>query len=161
SSSIPFTSIRRSSAGRSIPARRQSTPRPVLLMPHWHSPATAPLACNRRILLPTGRWPMSGDYEVGYKKPPKATQFKKRQSRNRRGRPKGTKNLKTDLLEEMQEQIRVREGSREGKISKQRAMVKSLTAQAIKGNARATNVALGLLLRLTHTDTTTEPAVDL
>jgi len=104
---------------------------------------------------------MSGDYEVGYKKPPKATQFKKGQSGNRRGRPKGTKNLKADLLEEMQEQIRVREGNREKKISKQRGIVKNLAAQAFKGNVRAANTLLGYVYRLTHADATTEPAVDL
>jgi len=104
---------------------------------------------------------MSSEYEVGYRKPPKATQFKKGQSGNSRGRPKGTKNLKTDLIEEMQEQILVREGTRERKISKQRAMLKSLAAQAIKGNTKATSVVLGLLYRLTHADATIGPAVDL
>ena len=39
--------------------------------------------------------------EVGYRKPPKATQFKQGQSGNPHGRPKGTKNLKTDLIEEL------------------------------------------------------------
>ena len=39
------------------------------------------------------------EYDVGYKKPPKRTQFKPGQSGNPRGRPKGTKNLKTDLAE--------------------------------------------------------------
>ena len=52
----------------------------------------------------------------------------------------------------MQEQIRVREGNREKKLSKQRAMLKSLTAQAIKGNTKATNVVIGLLYRLTHAE---------
>jgi Family of unknown function (DUF5681) len=104
---------------------------------------------------------MSGDFDVGYKKPPKRTQFRKGQSGNPQGRPKGTKNLKTDLIEEMQEQILVREGSRERKISKQRAMLKSMAAQAIKGNTKATSIVLGLLYRLTHADATNEPAGDL
>ena len=75
---------------------------------------------------------MATDYEVGYKKPPKQSQFKQGQSGNPRGRPKGTKNLKTDLLEELGEQILVREGSRTRKISKQRAMLKNLIAQTLK-----------------------------
>jgi hypothetical protein len=42
----------------------------------------------------------SGDYQVGYGKPPKHTQFKPGKSGNPQGRPKGTKNLKTDLIAE-------------------------------------------------------------
>ena len=37
----------------------------------------------------------SGSYEVGYGKPPKHTRFPKGQSGNLKGRPKGSKNLKT------------------------------------------------------------------
>ena len=45
--------------------------------------------------------PLSSDYEVGYGKPPEHTRFQPGRSGNPRGRPKGTKNLKTDLVEEL------------------------------------------------------------
>ena len=85
---------------------------------------------------------------VGYRRPPVSTRFKPGQSGNPNGRPKGTLNLRTDLKEELAERIRLREGDRELKVSKQRAMLKALVAKALKGDARAANVLLGLVSRL-------------
>lgn len=91
---------------------------------------------------------MPGDYKVGYGRPPIETRFAKGRSGNPRGRPRGTKNLKTDLQEELRERITVREQGGERRYSKQRALVKSLTAKAIKGDARAANVLINMIHRL-------------
>jgi hypothetical protein len=77
------------------------------------------------------------DYEVGYGKPPRATRFKPGQSGNPQGRPSGTRNLATDLHDELNEKITVREGTATRAISKQRAMVKSMMNAALKGDMRA------------------------
>jgi len=77
------------------------------------------------------------DYDVGYGKPPKDTQFKKGQSGNPNGRPKNTKNFKTDLKEELSELVQVTEGGVSRSMSKQRALVKSAINRAISGNDRA------------------------
>ena len=54
----------------------------------------------------------------------------------------------TDLREEMNEKITIREGADERPVSKQRALVKSLTAKAIKGDTRAANLLLSMILRI-------------
>jgi hypothetical protein len=91
---------------------------------------------------------MAEDYAVGYGRPPKHGQFEKGRSGNPKGRPKGTRNLATDLEEELSALILVREGTQSKHISKQRAMVKALLAKAIKGDTKAINIALSLMCRL-------------
>lgn len=86
--------------------------------------------------------------KVGYRKPPAKTRFKPGQSGNLNGRPKVSVNLKTDLRSELSEKIRIREGERSLKVSKQRAMLKALVAKALKGDARAANVVLTLVGKL-------------
>jgi hypothetical protein len=90
----------------------------------------------------------NNDSKVGYRRPPVNTRFQPGQSGNARGRPKGTANLRSDLRDEMSELIRVREGERNLKVSKQRAMLKALVAKALKGDARAANVVLSLVSKL-------------
>jgi hypothetical protein len=98
---------------------------------------------------------MSRDNKVGYAQPPKATRFKAGRSGNPKGRPKGSLNLATDLAAELGELITVREDGRARRISKQRALIKSLMAKALQGDARASAALLGLYGRLI-----TEPPED-
>mgnify|MGYP000335884250 CR=1 FL=1 len=77
------------------------------------------------------------DYEVGYKRPPKHTQFKPGQSGNKSGRKKGCRNIKTDLVEELSEIIVVQENGKEKRASKQRIFLKQLCNNAIKGDDKA------------------------
>ena len=84
-------------------------------------------------------------YDVGYKKPPKATQFQKGRSGNVKGRSRGTKNFKTDLQEELFEQVRVTEGGRTVVLTKQRALVKRLVESSLKGSIPATQLLTRLI----------------
>jgi hypothetical protein len=95
---------------------------------------------------------MSKDYKVGFGRPPRHTQFKPGQSGNPAGRPKGTKNLRTDLGEELAEKITVTENGRQLVISKQRAMLKSLLAKAMKGETAAARALINLIVGLEQAD---------
>lgn len=87
-------------------------------------------------------------YDVGFGKPPKHTQFKKGQSGNPKGKPKGHKNFKTDLMDELSEQISIQENGKQRKITKQRALIKSSVAKGIKGDAKAANSVFGMILKI-------------
>ncbi len=98
----------------------------------------------------------SRPYAVGYGKPPVQSRFKPGQSGNPRGRPRGTRNLKTDLVEELSETLMVTENGRPRRISKQRAMVKALTARALKGDTRAAGLLVEMIAKTMGLDPTTE-----
>jgi hypothetical protein len=50
---------------------------------------------------------------VGYKRPPREHQFRPGQSGNPSGRPKGARNFKSELREELGELVTIRDGERE------------------------------------------------
>lgn len=77
------------------------------------------------------------EYEVGYGRPPKRTQFRKGQSGNPKGRPKGAKGLNASLKRELESKITIREGNREIRVSKAEAMAKRLATSALKGDMKA------------------------
>jgi len=82
----------------------------------------------------------NGKYEIGYGKPPKHTQFKG--CGNLKGRPKGSKNVKTELRQELAEKIMVNEGGKTKKVTKQRALIKALVNKGLKGDVRAAEAVL-------------------
>lgn len=77
---------------------------------------------------------------LGYKNPPKHSQFKKGTSGNSKGRPKRRSSLIADLLSELEETVSVTEAGRTKRITKQRLLAKALTTAAIRGNTQAFKV---------------------
>jgi len=86
-----------------------------------------------------------GDYDVGYGKPPKHSQFKKGQSGNPNGRSQGAKNFTTDLREELNEKVPVRENGKVKKLTKQRAILKTLVSKAMSGDGRAADIVFKMV----------------
>jgi hypothetical protein len=82
---------------------------------------------------------------TGYKKPPQHAQFKQGQSGNLKGRPKGSRNLSTELRAELKERISISEGGVKRMVSKQRGLVKTLYARSIKGDGKAMDQILKLI----------------
>jgi hypothetical protein len=86
------------------------------------------------------------DEEVGFGKPPKETRFKKGQSGNPKGRPKGAKNLATIVAEVCREKVRVKgENGASYYITKIEAIMKQLTNQAARGDMKATRMFFAML----------------
>jgi hypothetical protein len=79
---------------------------------------------------------MSEESDVGYGKPPKHSQFKKGESGNPRGRPKGSKNLTTLIKRELDSRITVEQNGKKRKIRRKEALVKSFVNDALKGKDR-------------------------
>jgi hypothetical protein len=89
--------------------------------------------------------PSDSSGSSGYKKPPRLTQFKKGQSGNPRGRPKGSKSLATVAQEELVAKAFYTEnGIRKG-ISKDRAMLRHLVNKAAAGDYKAIPPLLKML----------------
>lgn len=99
---------------------------------------------------------MSDDDEVGYRRPPKHGRFKKGRSGNPKGRPKGTKNFRTILQEQLAEPVSVRENGKVTRVSTQHAALMKLRAKALNGDQRALDHLLALAERYALEDAADE-----
>lgn len=86
-------------------------------------------------------------YEIGYRRPPASGQFKKGQSGNKKGRPKGSKNFLTLLEHELSQTITVNENGKKKTISRMQAMVKRMVADALQGNLKSLMALVEILRR--------------
>ncbi|MBE7204544.1 MAG: hypothetical protein INR70_43050 [Parafilimonas terrae] len=94
----------------------------------------------------------TGDYEVGYGRPPPHTRFKPGQSGNPKGRAKGARDVKTFLEEalrqEFLEKVTIVEGGKRRTMTKLQVIVKTNANKAAKGEGRPLRELLALAHRL-------------
>src|SRR5690348_10149015 len=136
SSSTPRTSMSRCAGGNARPAARHDMPRCRARSPSWPSSAGWAMAEKNA---------SASTYDVGFGKPPRATQFQKGQSGNARGRPKGSKNFEHEVKAAFGRKIVIQESGRARRITIGQAMLMKLTAKAVGGDMGALRLAIGLL----------------
>jgi hypothetical protein len=74
---------------------------------------------------------------VGYRHPPKQSQFAKGRSGNPNGRPKGVRNFATVIEAELNTKIPITENGKRRSISKREAVAKQLVNRAASGDTKA------------------------
>ena len=96
-----------------------------------------PTKCN-------GFMTMAGEYEVGYRRPPKTTRFKPGQSGNPKGRPAKARNFKSDVKKTLETPIRLVKDGKPQTVSTQEGLLLRLREKALKGDARSLDLLLEL-----------------
>jgi hypothetical protein len=99
------------------------------------------------------------DSAGGYKRPPERTRFKSGQSGNPQGRPKGTRNLKTDLTALMKKRVAIREDGELRRVSRQEALLLSLFEKAVRGDVKASAQIITMLMKMDIHTTPPKPDV--
>jgi Family of unknown function (DUF5681) len=84
----------------------------------------------------------TGDYDVGYCRPPIHCRYEKGKSGNPKGRTKGRRNVKTELREIVNKKFKVREGETEHKLSLVGANVLAHGVKGAKGDVRSASLFL-------------------
>jgi hypothetical protein len=82
--------------------------------------------------------------EIGFGKPPKHTQFRKGQSGNPKGRPKGSKNINVLIRKTLEEKVIVKGPGGTRSMSKFEAALMQQANKAASGDPRAFQVVLRL-----------------
>lgn len=88
------------------------------------------------------------DYQIGYKKPPVATRFKKGNRANPRGRPRGSKNLATLLERALDAAADADASETHGRLTKRDLVVARLVERSAGADLAATKLLFELLRKV-------------
>ena len=86
----------------------------------------------------------NGGYPVGKGRPPVQTRWKPGQSGNPKGRPKGHRNIRSELLQIASQKITVRDGNAERRVSLLAANFYAHAIKGAKGDARSSSLVFNL-----------------
>ena len=78
----------------------------------------------------------SKDPTVGYKRPPANRRFKKKQSGNRHGRPKGAGSFSSIMDDVLNEEMRLKIRGRHVVVTGRQALARLVVDRAVKGDVR-------------------------
>jgi uncharacterized protein DUF5681 len=95
---------------------------------------------------------MTDDDAVGYGKPPKHSQFKKGQSGNPRGRPKGRKTYRASFDDILNETVVVTENGRKKRMRKLELVLRQMMNKAAGGDYRAIKAMLSCCRAMGYED---------
>jgi hypothetical protein len=95
------------------------------------------------------------DYTVGYRRPPKATQFTAGKSGNPKGRPKGSRPVGAVLQDIIQQRVSVTENRKTRRIPALEVMLRRLANDAMRSDQRAIKLLLSLVDRYGESPQTT------
>lgn len=84
------------------------------------------------------------DYKVGYGRPPKKSQFRKGQSGNPKGRPKGAKGFAATMQRQLARKVPVRQGNQTVWMTVEEALSSRALELASKGNIAALRLVFGM-----------------
>ena len=94
-------------------------------------------------MMPESDPPSDDDEQVGYRRPPKATRFKKGQRNNPTGRPPGRREPPHEAV--LGQMVTIRENGVERDVTQEEAFLLQLAKMGVEGGGVATRTALNLI----------------
>ena len=85
--------------------------------------------------------------QTGYGRPPRAHRFKPGASGNPKGRPRGARGLRSELKAELDEYVTITAEGKSRRVRKRRLIIKALAAMAAKGDVRAADKIISLIIQ--------------